>query len=84
MPLSPAPIQQPLLGLNGVLAMVWVKWFEKVRKEAHRLPSYTVATLPSAGDAGEMIFVSDEAGGAVIAFADGTNWRRVTDRAIVS
>lgn len=45
---------------------------------------YTVATLPSASLAGKMIYVSDESGGAVIAFSDGTNWRRVTDRAIVS
>lgn len=46
--------------------------------------SYTVATLPSAATAGQMIYVSDESGGAVIAFSDGTNWRRVTDRNIVS
>jgi hypothetical protein len=31
-----------------------------------------------------MIYVSDEAGGAIPAFSDGTNWRRVTDRAVVS
>jgi hypothetical protein len=31
-----------------------------------------------------MIYVSDETGGAVMAFSDGTNWRRVTDRQIVS
>lgn len=48
-----------------------------------QLPSYTVATLPAVA-AGGMIYVSDETGGAVVAFGDGTNWRRVTDRAIVS
>lgn len=48
------------------------------------LASYTVAGLPSAATAGQMIYVSDETGGAVPAFSDGTNWRRVTDRAIVS
>lgn len=48
------------------------------------LPSYTVGTLPSAATAGAMIYVTDEVGGAVPAFADGTNFRRVTDRAIVS
>ena len=47
------------------------------------LKSYTVATLPTATARG-VIYVSDESGGAVLAFADGTNWRRVTDRAIVS
>jgi hypothetical protein len=48
------------------------------------LPSYTVSTLPSAAIAGAMIYVTNETGGAVPAFADGTNWRRVTDRAIVT
>jgi hypothetical protein len=48
------------------------------------LPSYTTTTLPSASAPGSMIFVTNETGGAVPAFADGTNWRRVTDRAIVS
>lgn len=46
--------------------------------------SYTVSTLPSASVAGGIIYVSNESGGAVMAFSDGTNWRRVTDRAIVS
>ncbi len=45
---------------------------------------YTVSELPSASTAGGMIYVSNETGGAVMAFSDGTNWRRVTDRAIVS
>lgn len=48
------------------------------------LPSYTVATLPNANPLGQMIFVTDEQGGAVPAFSDGAVWRRVTDRAIVS
>lgn len=48
--------------------------------------SFTVATLPSASDpgAGSRIFVTDEVGGAVEAFSDGVNFRRCTDRAIVS
>lgn len=50
-----------------------------------RVKSYAKAALPSAAaGAGQIIYVSDEAGGAVIAFSDGTNWRRVTDRAVVS
>jgi len=48
------------------------------------LPSYTTSTLPSAAVAGAMIYVTNETGGPVPAFADGTNWRRVTDRAIVT
>jgi hypothetical protein len=48
------------------------------------LPSYTTTTLPSAAVAGAMIYVTNETGGPVPAFADGTNWRRVTDRTIVT
>ena len=46
---------------------------------------YTVSTLPTAAtyQAGS-IMVSDETGGYTMAFSDGTNWRRVQDRAIVS
>lgn len=51
-----------------------------------RPSSYTVATVPSASThgVGATIYVSDESGGAVLAFSDNTNWRRVTDRAIIS
>jgi hypothetical protein len=44
------------------------------------------AALPSASQsgAGAMLMVTDEAGGPVIAFSDGTAWRRVTDRAVVA
>jgi hypothetical protein len=49
------------------------------------LETYTVATLPTASLWTQgLIYVSDETGGATIAFSDGTNWRRVQDRAIVS
>lgn len=53
---------------------------------AARLKSFTVAGVPSAADlgAGTLIYVTDETGGAVPAFSDGTNWRRTTDRAVVS
>jgi hypothetical protein len=51
-----------------------------------RCASIAKASLPSAGasGAGALLHVPDEAGGAVMAFSDGTNWRRVTDRAIVT
>lgn len=49
------------------------------------LMTYTVATLPTASlFADSLITVSNEAGGYTVAFSDGTNWRRVQDRAIVS
>lgn len=47
--------------------------------------SFIVSTLPSAANVpGLIVYVSNEAGGAVPCFSDGTNWRRVTDRAIAS
>jgi len=46
--------------------------------------SFVVASLPSAAQPGQMIYVSDETAGSVMAFSDGTNWRRITDRAVVS
>jgi len=55
-----------------------------------RLPtphdSYTVSEANSLTylNTGDMIFVSDETGGATMAFYDGTNWRRIQDRAIIS
>jgi len=50
-----------------------------------RCGSYTVAGVPVAGaGAGQMIFVSDESGGPTLAFSDGTDWRRVADRAVIS
>lgn len=49
------------------------------------LKSYEVADLPDASLwTGGAIYVSDESGGAVLAFSDGSNWRRTTDRAVVS
>ena len=50
-----------------------------------KLASYTVATVPSvSANSGAIVYVSNESGGATPAFSDGTNWRRVHDRAIIS
>ena len=47
--------------------------------------SYTVTTLPAAATYPRaVIYVSNEAGGATLAFSDGSNWRRVQDRNVVS
>lgn len=48
------------------------------------LPKFSVLNLPKATPAAQMIYVVDESGGAVPVFSDGANWRRTTDRAIVS
>lgn len=63
----------------------WMSFFRRVAERLSGLPTYTVSTVPSASDNPRaMIYVSDETGGAVPAFSDGTNWRRVTDRAVIS
>ncbi len=47
--------------------------------------TYTVSTLPAAATYPRgVVYVSNEAGGAVIAFSDGVSWRRCTDRNVVS
>lgn len=63
-----------------------IKLNAKLLGEFIVLESYTVATLPTVPVASSpgIIYVSDETGGPVLAFSDGTNWRRCTDRAIVS
>ncbi len=81
---TPAPIQAQLTGSDGRVTQVWVRWFDLIRTQFNVTPTYTVATLPANAAAGSLAFVSDEAGGAVLAFSDGTNWRRCTDRAICS
>jgi hypothetical protein len=43
-----------------------------------------VADLPAATQARGVVYVNDEVDGATLAFSDGTDWRRVQDRAIVS
>lgn len=49
------------------------------------VPAYTLSTYPPAADSlGGMIFVTNETGGSIPAFSDGTDWRRVSDRAIIS
>ena len=48
--------------------------------------SYTVAEANALSglQAGDMIFVSNETGGATMAFYDGSDWRRTQDRAVIS
>lgn len=48
--------------------------------------SYTVATLPSAAaeGRGSQVYCTNETGGEIPVFSDGTNWRRVTDRSIAA
>lgn len=70
----------------------WKQWASRLVQSLEKrqalkplqLVEFSVSNLPSAAQAGIMIYVLDESGGAVPAFSDGTDWRRVTDRAVVS
>lgn len=73
--------------VTGITAFSQVSGYEPTSDflQPVRLPSYTVAGLPSASDFERCeIWVSDETGGAQPAYSDGTNWRRYSDGAIVS
>ena len=49
-----------------------------------KLVSKTVLELSTlVSSAGSIVYCTDETGGPVLAFYDGTDWRRVTDRAVV-
>lgn len=52
---------------------------------AFLLPTYAKAALPDVAVNNQgLIMVSDDVGGRVPAFSDGVNWRRVTDRNVIS
>lgn len=88
--LSREPFPRPEKGEGKEAWFAWANrvwwWFRAMEdaEEPPEAPSFAVSTLPRAVTPGLMIFVVDEVGGATLAFSDGTNWRRVQDRAIVS
>jgi hypothetical protein len=50
-----------------------------------RVGQYAKASLPVAASvgAGTVAYVTDASGGAQLAFSDGTDWRKISDRAVV-
>ncbi len=48
------------------------------------LATFNAASLPTPSPSGQVIYVSDAASGAIIAFSDGANWRRCDTSAIVT
>jgi hypothetical protein len=63
----------------GTLVITGLLWPDQLK-----LPSYIVAGLPSPSIVGLMAFATNAAGGSIPVFSDGTNWRRVDDRTIVT
>ncbi len=85
-----APIKQQPILKTGLFSVPWIQWFQEAYKlisgnRPFPLQSYLVADLPDAADWPFcLIYVSDAATGAIPAFSDGTDWRRVDTRAIIS
>lgn len=77
---------QPITDGAGKLQLVWRAFMLELLAAVNfpTMPTHIVEELPDASPAARLIFVPDETGGAVLAFSDGTNWRRVTDSEIVS
>ncbi len=79
-----------LLGVSARLQKWLNSLYVRVGEGPLKIQGYAKAALPTVADWGDtstfssLIYVTDEVGGPVLAFSDGTNWRRVTDRAIVS
>jgi len=71
------------VGIDGTAAQLRVNTSRVDLSVPMQLPSYTVAGLPT-GAAGDMAYCTNETGGAIPVFSDGTNWRRVTDRAVAA
>ena len=71
----------------GNLQLDWAVFFERVAADCYwqELQKFTVANLPTANvPVSAMAFCTDEVGGAVPVYWDGSNWLRVTDRAVAT
>lgn len=85
-----APIQASFLTPANTVSSIWALFFTAIADKVSSgvpvaLPVSTVAAVPTAANyTGTVIYISNESGGATIAFSDGTNWRRVQDRAVIS
>lgn len=89
--LSPLNRALAITEQGGVPTLQFQTWWQQLISAA-MTPGYLYPLAPRTvaevalltPTAGRMVFVTDESGGPVPAFGDGTSWRRVTDRAIVS
>lgn len=83
---------------DGVVNRIWQAFFDSVFQKLNSLlgaslplNAYTVAqleggsaTILASSNTNGAVIVSDESGGRTIATSDGTDWRRVSDGAVIS
>lgn len=80
----PRPDEQ-MAGPQGLMSRIWYRFFSDMAAAAGVLEAYTIATLPDAGaNKYRQVVVTDESGGEIPAWSDGTDWRRTSDGAVVS
>ncbi len=83
-PIVDVPITGQKVTETGIPTAQFQKLLEAIQ-DSINVKAYTVATVPDATkNRGRQIPVTDESGGETIAFSDGTNWRRVQDRAVIT
>lgn len=66
-------------------SLAFLEWAQSILSPSIAMDSYTVAQLAEYEPASPALaFCTDETGGAVPVFWDGSDWRRMTDRAVAS
>ncbi len=85
----PRPLQSNDPWANAITAYLTGLLSQILSHITHQQPwehaFYQVADLPDATEwEGATIYVTDETGGATLAYSNGTDWLRVYDNAVVS
>jgi hypothetical protein len=85
------PRSNRIVDREGNAVLEWADFFEQIEEDnaLQKLKAYTVAQLNAMAAAGKisgfpMVLCTNESGGSVPVFWTGTQWRRVTDRAVVT
>ena len=79
-----------LINENGIATELFQLYLDDIERKLNVpiLSSFTVSelqnTILASSRLNGIVMVSNETGGQRPAFSDGTNWRRFTDRAIIS
>lgn len=81
------PKDGDLIVENGIAKPQFFSFTDQITRaiNGNKAPIFTVTTVPDATlSEAAIIYVSDETGGATLAFSNGTNWVRVQDLVTIS